>query len=270
MKIGYEPCDDVFLQSRQQFNRLQDFFIDYHIFNSHGVRTHVPLDVNAYVKSWGVWTDIQSNNPIMKRKCKYYTMVLYPDNLHHLELLYVYSVICKYPVAFIVHCPDNGCIDDSITSFNNELGGQNEQQKKKHIHLMVKFDDSRSLVSVLREVLRYGVNYCSPVSSPKALLRYFIHQTPEAIDEHKELYTYDDIYRTYYFDDIVRSLQRRDDDMSNGFISSDLSDCLLALQECKDMGMSFHDTMITLSQSERYCNILKSYQSIITNSWKLG
>lgn len=270
MNVGYEPCPEPFLQSRQQFERLQDFFTDYQIYNVHGLRSHVPLDVNSYVKSWGIWQEIKSNSPVMKRKCKYYTMVLYPDNLHHLELLYVYSVICKYPVAFIVHKPDNAISDDNITTFNNDLGGENLQAKKKHIHLMVKFDDSRTLASVLREILRYGVNYCSPVSSPKALLRYFVHLTPEAIDDHKERYSYDDIYRTYYFDDIVRSLQRRQDDMQNGFISSDLSDCLLALLECKDNNMSFADTMITLSQSERYCNIIKCYQSIITNSWKLG
>lgn len=135
---------------------------------------------------------VDSFNAKYKKKSKYFTFLVYPDNASQ---MYFYNYLIysgHYDFCSIQHDADD---DVSQT----------------HIHVMLKYFYSKPHASVIRELSNFGIYYSEIVTSVDDLLIYFCHRDVNSIKAGKRLYSFDDMYFSGEFQDKISSLKWREE-----------------------------------------------------------
>lgn len=129
-----------------------------------------------------------------KTRSRTFGFVLYPeeDRRHEFMLNYVMqNNLCVY----ITHDKD------IYTRFDVEENEKKDNPnpdivagviKKSHVHLIIRFDNPRSLSSVQNEYAHY-VAYCEAISDYKAYIRYMLHVDINSLYEGKTTYGYNEL-----------------------------------------------------------------------------
>lgn len=171
-----------------------------------------------------------------QKKSKYFTFLLYPENVGHMHLLYNLVHVSADSVAFILHKPDDetrpeGAVysedDDHIVNDDNN---RRQDKYKQHIHVLVKYSYSKMWCGPITELFRYGVFYCEPVTDPQSLLMYFLHRTLNARLKNKPVYEFDELYRNNEFVAMVKLLEYRANTYVSGSNCNAMSEIIYLIQ----------------------------------------
>lgn len=146
------------------------------------------------------------DNPKYKQKSILYTFILYPDNQLHMWLLKYLECSGRYDFMYILHSPDDDCI-----AYDDVAYVQNESSYKQHYHVCIRFDYSKYWHVVVRDLYKWGLRYCEPVSDIISLTYYFVHHTSDAILNNKPFYHWEEMTYTGWFIDIVSKCKLRED-----------------------------------------------------------
>lgn len=140
---------------------------------------------------------------VFYKKHKYYTFLLYPDNPSHMWLLEYFKSYGYQGFLAIKHEADKE--QDSI--FNGSGGDDSKNTCKPHYHCIICYNYSKSFLSAITDLEKYGIFYTQPVNSVQDLIIYFLHKTPSAVSARKEQYDFDDLLYNGSFVKVVDRLR---------------------------------------------------------------
>lgn len=147
----------------------------------------------------------------LKKKSKYYTFVVYPDNIANMKFKEYLELSGHYDFAYILHeTPDTALpAPCPLTDTELDRGYIENTLSKPHYHVLVKFGYSMEWATVVKKLYPWGITYCEPVASIDDMLIYFTHCDSTSIVKGKEKYKFDDIVYTGEFIDRIARLQNR-------------------------------------------------------------
>lgn len=168
----------------------------------------------------------------LKKKSKYYTFLIYPDNKTNMKFKEFLELSGQYDFAYIYHeSPDNDINGFPLaTTDSYDFGFLESSLTKPHYHVIVEYGYSKEWASVVKDLYRWGITYCEPVKSPDDLLIYFTHRDMKSLTLNKERYNFDDIVYTGNFIDRVARLIKRQDNKNLITPSMDLLDFAYACE----------------------------------------
>lgn len=194
------------------YEKIKQFFDGYNLKWSYEYAIEANKMLREYVEQGkGACCAIgNSKDKRFTKKSSYFTFLVYPDNPANLNLLYQLAVVEKFDVCFIEHAPDNNYSEMPSETDIERLDTDVEQTTyKKHIHVLFKSEESVSLNSLIRKLVKYQIFHVESVSSVKGLIRYFLHQTEEARADGKPAYQISDLYYQGEFINHVQAIERR-------------------------------------------------------------
>lgn len=155
---------------------------------------------------------LMKNLDKLKRKSKYYTFVIYPENVGNMKFKEFLEHSGQLDFAYIYHeKPDSEIQDFALAPVSDlDKGFLTNTLIKPHYHVLVKYGYSHEWASVVKSLFPWGITYCEPVSSVDDLLIYFTHRDSKSILLNKETYVFDDIVYTGEFIDRVARLRSRE------------------------------------------------------------
>lgn len=137
-----------------------------------------PEELQIFLSSAGESTSLPSDSNKSKRKEEkgtFFGVVLYPsEDPDHQRFLNYLSIRPSYEYVCITHDKDD---------------------KKTHVHCMVHTLDRMAVGSFVK-FFDGWIDYAECIHSPKAYVMYMLHDTPEAINAGKHLYSVTDFWGT--------------------------------------------------------------------------